>query len=351
MFRKAIVIGIFVIAATGAFSQDPRDIPRCKPTPAFSFDTVHRICSLGTDGFLAADAKWHKTEPYFAVLSYRHRAREVAIVRWRFFGERDFRGWHLSEYSHSFVQMEIAQDMVIAGTSSGSLSVWDLLQDTFLYEVQIAEGLVSELLTHPSEEWLLVAIDHEKLFRFEFASQSVSEIKLQRGGDLSLGALAFSDDGRLLASGGNEIIQIWDTDSWEAVAAADLGAESPAELMFIAGDSQLIVLADASVSRWSLSGKDLNLLRELEAHPDKRPCRITVGDISPDETLLMTNDSCVQKRAWDLTTDTEIFVPRLDYPPNYDVQGTVSLFSLDGHYYLSGGDYSSWAFWVVGPEE
>lgn len=350
MFRKMIAIWILVFAVSGAYSQESRYTSQCTAKSAFSFDTVHRYSSLGADGFVAMEAKWHKTEPYFAVLSYKHRSREVAIVVWRFFGECDFRGWHLSEYSLAFVQLEIAQDVVIAGMRTGSLSVWDMMQETFLYEVQIAEGLVSELLAHPNEEWLLVAIDNKRLFRFEFASQSASEIKLQTDGDPALDALAFSDDGRLLASGGNGVIQIWDTDSWEAVAEADLGAESPAELLFVADDSQLIALADAAVSRWSLSGKDLNLLRELEAHPDMRPCRITAGDISPDETLLMTIDSCVQRRAWDLTADTEIFVSRLVYS-NDEFQGTISQFSPDGRYYISGGDYLHWGILVVGPDE
>ena len=258
MIRKMIAIWILVFAVAGAYSQESRYVSQCTAKSAFSVDTVHRISSLGTDGFLAVEAKWHKTEPYFAVSDYNHRSQEVSIEVWRIFGECNHRGWHLlSEYSPDFVQLEIAQDMVIAGMRTGGLSVWDLMQETFHYEVQIAEGLVSELLAHPNEEWLLVAIDNKRLFRFEFASQTASQIKLQTVGFPALGALAFSDDGRLLASGGNGVIQIWDTDSWEAVAATDLGAESPAELLFVADDSQLIVLADAAVSRWSLSGEGL----------------------------------------------------------------------------------------------
>ena len=349
MIRKAVAIWILVFAFSGAYSQDPSDIPRCKPTSAFSFDTVHRICSIGTDGHLALEAKWHKTEPYLAVLTYGFRTREVAILVWRLFGERNIRGWRFSEYSPSFVQLEITRDMVIAGTRTGGLSVWDLLQQTFLYEVQIAEGLVSELLAHPSEEWLLVAIDHERLYRFDLATRAVTKIELQTGGDRALDALAFSNDGRLLASGGSGVIQIWDTDSWAAVAAADIGAASLSVVHFVSGDTQLIILADAAVSRWSLTGNNLTLRRRLKRHPDRRQCRITVGDISPDGTLLMTMDSCVQKRVWDLTTDREINVlPVFSYDA---IQGTVSLFSPDGRYYISGGDYLAWSLQAVGPEE
>ena len=177
----------------------------------------------------------------------------------------------------------------------------------------------------------------------------MTKIELQTGGDRALDALAFSNDGRLLASGGSGVIQIWDTDSWAAVAAADIGAASLSVVHFVSGDTQLIVLADAVVSRWSLAGKDLTLRRRLKRHPDRRRCRITVGDVSPDETLLMTMDSCEQRRVWDLTTDREIYIPPVN---SYDAfRGTVSLFSPDGRYYISGGDYLAWSFQVVGPEE
>ena len=348
MFRKTVAIWILVFALSGAYGQDAYE-GMCRPTSAFSVDKVHRICSLGTDSATAAEVKWHKTEPYFVELVYHYRTRELAVMVSRFFNELNYRGRTISEFSPSFVQLEIAGDVAIVGTRAGGLKVWDILQETFLYEVQIAEGLVSELLAHPSEEWLLVAIDHERLYRFDLATRAVTEIELQADGDLSLDALAFSNDGRLLASGGSGVIRIWDTVSWELRAAADIGAASLGAVHFVAGDSQLIVLADAVVSRWSLTGKDLTLRRRLKRHPDSRPCRITVGDISPDETLLMTMDTCVQKRAWDLTTDREIYIPPVY---SYDAfRGTVSLFSPDGRYYLSGGDYLAWNFKFVGPEE
>ncbi len=351
MFRKAIVIGIFIVAATGAYSQDSTCLSDCDVAPAFSVETIHRMRGLFGQGPSIVEARWHKTSAYPLVMLSRGKGSSSEsgwLLAWRIYDEWKTTGRTIAS-GLPLVQLEIAKDMVIVGTSTGSLNVWDLAQDTFLYEVQIAEGLVSELLLHPSEEWSLVAIDHEKLFRFDLASRSVAEIKLQGGGNPALGALAFSDDGRLLSSGGNEVIQIWDTNSWTTVAVADLVAKSLAELLFTADDAQLIVMADAAVSRWSLSGKDLNLLRELEAHPDKRSCRITVGNISPDETLLMTVGSCVSTRAWDLTTDTEIHLPLKQF--SKENHGTVSLFSPDGGYYISGGDYLYWNTWAVGPEE
>ena len=43
----------------------------------------------------------------------------------------------------------------------------------------VSDGEVSELLLHPSNEWLLIAIDNAELFRFDLESQSVTEIQLR----------------------------------------------------------------------------------------------------------------------------------------------------------------------------
>ena len=64
----------------------------------------------------------------------------------------------------------------------------------------------------------------------------------------------------------------------------------------------------------------------------------------------MTIDSCAQERAWDLTADTEIIVSRLAFSSD-EYQGTISQFSPDGRYYISGGVSLHWSISVVGPDE
>ena len=393
MLWKTIAALIFVFAVSGARGQNILCEYFCIPDGEFSADSVHRIRALGGNPPSLKEAKWHKTEPVIILLGYycfEHYTScpidgDGDLTVWRVFNDDVFQeGYFESMESRGMDiavnmpidQLELVNHIIILGTNAGSLyfldignwdignwdtddwerhtrdddiwdaGKWERIRENFSYNIHIAEGSVSELLLHPSEEWLLVTIDHKRLFRFEFAMRAVTEIKLQTGDDLSLGALAFSDDGRLLATAGNGVIQIWDTDSWVAGPSADLGAESPAELLFTDDDSQLIILADATVSRWSLSDKTLNLLQELQSHPDKLPCRITDGDISPDGSLLMTIDECGQNRAWDLTADTEIFIPQLDYT-NEDDPGTVTQFSPDGRFLVIGGKRLGWGLFFV----
>ncbi len=394
MLWKTIAALIFAFAVSGARGQNIlcEYEYACYPDGEFSADNVHRIRTFGGDGPSLKEARWHKTEPIIILLGYYCPEQYTTcpidgdgdLSVWRVFNDEVFetyfeaieiRGWSIA-YNMPIDQLELVKHKIILGTNAGSLyfldignwdigkwdtddwerhhrdadiwdaDKWELIKEKFSYNIHIAEGSVSELLLHPSDEWLLVAIDHERLFRFDLASHSASEIKLPTGDDLSLDALAFSDDGRLLANGGNGVIQIWDTDSWVAGPPADLGAESLAKLLFTDDDSQLIVLKDATVSRWSLSGKTLNLLRELQSHPNKRPCHITDGDISPDGSLLMTVDDCGQIRAWDLTADAEIFIPQLDYS-NENNPGTVTQFSPDGRFLAKGGKKLGWGLFFV----
>ena len=93
----------------------------------------------------------------------------------------------------------------------------------------------------------------------------------------------------------------------------------------------MILLAEVSVSRWSLVADDLELVQTLEPLRLKRQCTFLGGDISPDDSLLMTTDECGQLRAWDLRLDQEIHIPQLWYIGE-DHVGVPTRFSPDGRY-------------------
>ncbi|MCY4072909.1 MAG: WD40 repeat domain-containing protein [Chloroflexi bacterium] len=243
-----------------------------------------------------------------------------------------------------FTHLGVTSDKVIAGTDAGRLpfwklrGIWDRLGETFLYEIPVSDGAISELLLHPSQEWLLVVLDSTRLFRFDLGLLGASEIELRTDDNRIFHAWAFSDDGLLLAAAGSGSIQIWETDAWEAWQPRPLSGESVAGLMFTDDDSQLIVLAETLIHRWSLSEKDLGSVRVLPSHPSKRPCLIEAGDISSDGSLLMSIDSCYQTRAWDLEADEELFLPQLHFAEDHRV-GQVAQFSPVGRYIATGQRY------------
>ena len=362
MFKTTIVVLVLIFAASIMYAQ----IPMCldgssfdrssfsdwlySSSPAFSADNVHRACATGANPSPVIEARWHKTIPILVMMSRTDDTEENPLIP--YFGVMDMREniGRFSAIDRTFAQLEITLDKIVIGTTNGSLKVWDLWQEEFLYEHPVSYEEVTELLLHPIGEWLLVVIDHKKPFRFDLESRAVTEIHLQGNEDHALNALAFSSDGLLLAAAGKGSIGIWDTDSWEAWEPHPLSAEWVGELHFTDDDSQLIVLADASVSRWSLSGKNIKMVRELVSLLPKRQCLNLGGDISPDGTLLMTTDDCGRLRAWDLTIDTEIFVPQMSYLAGHP-GGMPTKFSSDGRFLLDRSDTHSWTWYIIAQSE
>ena len=380
MLNKTIVLLALVLAVNIVHSQDlpcgeySHD-PNCVPTTVFSVDHVHRVRGLGgleNAPTYAPETSWHKTEQILVTLGPGYSQDRIKPMKYLDYWPIPHSGTFEIFYTgdnrmlaqdESFSQLAVTSDTIVVGTNTGDLLFWDFRRvlllapaptpDNFLGSIglgrlseagrvvrelpprfHVSNGEISEILTHPSDEWLLVVIDYSRVFRVDLESKSVTEIEFQAGEEQALKALAFSDDGLWLAAADNESIQIWNTASWAAWEPKALSAKSVKKLLFTADDSQLIVLADASVSRWSLSSGRLNFVRELAAYPGKRPCRIDDGDISPDGSLLMTADDCGQRRAWDLTVDREMFIPQLDFATLYSVgrPGRALQFSPDGRY-------------------
>ncbi|MCY4536847.1 MAG: WD40 repeat domain-containing protein [Chloroflexi bacterium] len=358
MIRNAIVALVFLIVINMISAQDLLCQHDCFAVEAFSAANVHRIRSLGVGPPGVHDLAWQQAGPMLFTVTdvFKHCASPSGseLLVWKIV-EDPTRGSGAGTgcsglAAGAFTHLALTSDKLIAGTDAGSLSfwelkgIWDRLGEAFLYEIPVNDGVISALLPHPSQEWLLVVLDSSRLFRFDLESLRASEIDLGTGEKRAFQAWAFSDDGLLLAAAGSGSIQIWDTHAWEAWRPRPLSGESVAGLMFTDDDSQLIVLAETLIHRWSLTEKDLSFVRVLLPHPSKRPCLIKAGDISPDGSLLMTIGNCLQTRAWDLDADEELFLPQLHYSGHR--VGQVAQFSPDGRY-LAIGDRYFWGLFIV----
>ena len=339
MFRKAIAIFTFITVANFSQSQDIACWTTCNASSPISSANVLGIRSSGVDGGAPTEIRWHPSEPILIMLDERVLVSAQYLLVLEVFEGTPYLdiGGPILGHSPLFQQLEVLSDTIIVGTTDGTLLFWDLWEEEFLYEVPVSEGKVSELLLHPSGDWRLVAIDHSNLYRFDLASQSIAEIRLPGDHDRSLQNLAISQGGLLLAASGNGTIRIWSIGSWDAWEPAVLPFESAADLLFTNEDSQMLVLSDATISRWSLHGNELRFVRQLEPIAGKRGYPFVDGDISLDGTLLMTIDDCGLKRAWDLTLDSEILVPQFGSLSEHTKedergQGREVLFSPDGRY-------------------
>ena len=361
MRRSPIVVLILLSIIIISHAQDikPWCHITCWASDPFSANNVQDVRTTGVDGGIAREIEWHRSEFIVAMLTERAAERYLNVlefgIKQAFIPKRDFFGItrqkiHASE--QSFRQLVLLSDTVVVGTSAGMLMFWDLWREEFLYGLPVGEGEISELLAHPSGDWLLVVIDHSKLFRFDLASQIVTEIQLQSYKMSPLSTLTFSGSGHLLAAASKDLVGIWDTEYWQALATSDLPFKPTKMLLFAEDDSQLIMLSEATVSRWSLSDRTLYFVRQLEPHTSKRECDINDGEISLDGTLLVTTDDCSQFRAWDLAADAEINISHLG-SASEDYKGTELQFSPDGRYLLvaeirTSGEYGGvWGLYIV----
>ena len=324
----------------------------CHATVPISIDNVHQIQHSGFDGPSVLETRWHKSEPILITkigasrFDLRLKTLEVMQI-----DNPDGAGaWTRRRLVGNVpaTQLEVVEDSVIMGTYSGTLLFLDLNEKEPPYAIPVRYGEVTEILLHPSGDWLLVVIDAARLFQFDLETQAVTQIHLQHSEDVALNTLAFSSAGHLLAAAGNSTIGIWDTNSWEAWQSKSISGESIADLLFTNDDSYLIALAAASISRWAVSDKRLNFVRELIPHPTKHPCQLNNGDISTDGSLLMTVDDCRQYRAWDLNTDVEMFIPQLHFS-DFRRTGILVKFSPDGRY-LAAAEGGWTLFFIYQPE-
>lgn len=348
-----------LLAPCSAWAQDLDCRSDCIEASVFSTENVHLMKTDGADPpWLVSEIKWHETEPILVVMSGRRadfdslpdekRVQELAV--WRVVPREyvvDTSGYLLTLgvfNGHEFTAMTTIKDTIVVGTQLGSLLLWDLWQEKYLDEVPVSSGAITELEPHPSGEWLMAVVDDAQLFRVRFEQGGVSEIQLSQDRYRKMKAVAFSNDGELLAVATDSNLAIWDIHMWDRLDWHPLSAVHVADLLFRADDSQLLALTDESVTRWSLVDRALNFVDEMTPDIGESACHITDGDINLDGTLLMTIDDCVNRRAWDLQAGAEIALTQSKQTERVAPWATIQ-FSADGRYLATASN--AWALWYV----
>ena len=350
MIRILVAILAFAFAVNLVYMQDILcswiEDPSCVATSAFSIENVHQLRSRAVqEAEFMLEAAWHESEPILIGLAKSWNRTTNILLYWRFedysSGTETIKQEVRLSQGETFAQLAVTSDKIIVGTDSGSLMNWNLADGEFLYEFPATDGPITEVLLHPSKTWLAVVSDSSELFQADLELKSSAKIHLEGSNTQALEALAFSSDGRLFAAAGQGAIRVWNTESWDTWEPHPLSSASIAKLLFTDEDSRLIVLADASVSRWSLIDERLVFVRVLQPHASQLPCNLKDGDISLDGSLLMTIDDCDQYRAWDWERNREVFIPQL-LGSRFDDVGSVLEFSPDGRYLVGASSDRAW---------
>ncbi len=359
MIRKTVILLAVLFVSSISFAHGDDRYCRswqpgttCLPGAAFSVNNVHQIHeTTGREGPPFYDVSWHEREPILAYVSGCYCSsteKYLLLSRWSdsdYALERTQSLLALADPERSYTRVLIVSDVIIAGTTAGHVQFWDPMEEELLYDQVVGTGEITAILLHPAGEWLLVAIENAKLYRVDVDLRTVTEVNLLGNEDQSLEALAFAEDGHLLAAAGGGTVGIWETSSWEAWEPQPMPGGMVGLLRFTENDTSLLVSSGDIVSRWSLSDRSLSYSQQLQPYAGRRECVITVGDISIDGSLLMTGDECGQYRAWDLAADAEMYIPQLH--ENFDgVPVEVFEFRPDGRV-LFMGNYGGFGYLII----
>ena len=197
-----------------------------------------------------------------------------------------------------------ADGRYLASIGATTLIVRGLPDGKQLWAYTMAEGhRLTSLAFHPTDPDRLVFGDGAGTLRLANLATGTVELEFAAHAD-TLSALAFSDDGRRLASGGRDgSLAVWDAASWEPVVSSFAGHAGPVhDLAFDAAGRLFSTGGDGRIVQWAADGSTGRPAAELSL-PDQGATgwSMAVADTPRGPTLLSIADEAIV--VWDLAGD------------------------------------------------
>jgi WD40 repeat protein len=170
--------------------------------------------------------------------------------------------------------------------------------------------------------------------------QSGQEIHTFNTDDMGMNGIAFSPDGRLLASAN----VIWDVASKQVIYTLGQGRRDPGRVAFSQDGALLAVhLVDQPITLWDVSSGQV--VRTFDEQVDGN---ISFGiEFSPDGALLASGGGGSRMTLWDVESGQVTSI--LEYGDESDVHDLA--FSPDGRFLASGGTDQAVRLWDVASRE
>jgi WD40 repeat protein len=224
-----------------------------------------------------------------------------------------------------------------SGSPGGAVSLWDVSTGRQRQRIDIPSAITPSLTLSPDGQTLAIGGWHRDACVKLLCLDSGAERTLAAGS----GPVAFSPDGRQLASGGSfggwATLKVWDTATGQELFALR-GHQDPAWGVAFAPDGQTVASAsgDRTIKLWDLvTGAERATLR---GHTDQ----VDAVAFSPDGKLLASASHDRTVRLWDVATLQEHTVFQ-----GHASRVTSVAFSPDGQWLASGSYDKTVRLWPM----
>jgi WD40 repeat protein len=190
----------------------------------------------------------------------RHNGGRAVIRFWSTATGKELRHWGIADEVQALLFSPDGKTLATTGRFQPQIVLWDAATGKELRRLGVAQELLGGLAFSPDSKLLAAAFDHSPLVVWDVATGK--EVK-QLTAPGRLFAVAFSEDGKVLAAGGSGgVIHRWKTGTW-AVLPPDSGHQAVIERVALlpGGQRTLSVAADGTLRTWdTATGREVSRL-------------------------------------------------------------------------------------------